>query len=156
MKTNTYSEYKQIAHNLIVDNDVTFTSISPEEKQRQEDIERFASFNFWNSLKVKDGFKEQLQAILPEFWSSTSDIQEMPKRRILIPLKKYLESIQKYITTNAPCHFTSAELDNLDEIGRLSKFVHHSNYLSEKQQKNKRQINSITNVSRANGTTIVY
>ena len=73
VKTSTYSEYKQIAHNSVVDNDVTFTSISPEEKQRREDIKRFASFNFWNSLKVADGFKEQLQAILPEFWSLTSD-----------------------------------------------------------------------------------
>ena len=80
----------------------------------------------------------------------------MSKKNILTQLKKYLESLQKQITIDASHHFTPAELENLDEIGRLSKFVHPSNYLLEKRQKNKRQINSITNVSRANGTTILY
>ena len=80
----------------------------------------------------------------------------MSKKNILIELKKYLESLQKQITINASHHFTSAELESLDRIGRLSKFVHPSNYLLEKRQKSKTQINSITNVSRANGTNIVY
>ena len=156
VKTSTYSEYKQIANNSVVNNDLTFSHMSPEEKERRGDIERFASFNFWKSLNLKDGFKQQLQVILPEFWSLISNMQDMSKKNILVELKKYLESLQKQITINASHHFTSAELESLDEIGRLSKFVHPSNYLLEKRQKNKRQINSITNVSRANGANIVY
>ena len=87
VKTSTYSEYKQIAQNTVVNNDLTFTSMSSEENERREDVARFASFNFLKSLKVKDGFKEQLQIILPVFWASTSDIQGMSKKNILTQLK---------------------------------------------------------------------
>ena len=154
VKTLTHGQYKELAAKTVVNNDLTFTSISPEEQENQDDIKRFASLSFWKSVKVREGFKEQLKVILPGFWRS--DMEKMAKNKIMVELESHLKSVQKYITTDASNNFTSEELENLDEIGKLSKYVNPSNYLSEKRRERKRQVDSIKKVSEANGTTIVY
>ena len=61
VKKRSFDEYMDIAKNSIVDNDCTFKSVSVEEKERKEDIMRYGNFNFWNTLRVYDGFILQLK-----------------------------------------------------------------------------------------------
>ena len=82
-------------------------------------------------------------------------MEQMSKKKITDELESYLKLIQNRITTEASNHFTPDELDSLDDIGKLSKYIKPSNYLSEQRKRKKRQIDSIKNISKVNGTAIV-
>ena len=159
VKTQTFAEYKEIASKLVPNNDSSFTNMSQEEKEKRQDIERYAQHTFWSSLSLKDGFKEQLKKVLPGFWESR--MQSMSKKSIMVLLKKYLEFVRNIASLkvvkirNNECNdFTMDELNSMDDIDRLSKFIYPSGYLSEMRLSKKRTIDAIKNMSKHNGTEI--
>lgn len=47
-----------------VGNDITWLSISTEEKLKREDLQKLSNLPFWKGLKLGDGFKAILKAAL--------------------------------------------------------------------------------------------
>ena len=152
IKTLSFTDYQDIANNLVVDNDITFKYLSPQEIERRNDVERYSQYGFWNSLRVMDGFREQLKEVLVGFWCN--EMETVSKSKILIQLDKYLKLIQNIsdlkvvrVRADNSSDFTSDEIDSLDKIGRLSKFVTPSKYLSDMRQSKKRKVDAIKDVS---------
>ena len=152
IKTLSFTDYQDIANNLVVDNDITFKYLSPQEIERRNDVERYSQYGIWNSLRVMDGFREQLKEVLVGFWCN--EMETVSKSKILIQLDKYLKLIQNIsdlkvvrVRADNSSDFTSDEIDSLDKIGRLSKFVTPSKYLSDMRQSKKRKIDTIKDVS---------
>ena len=87
----------------------------------------------------------------------------MGKNSILKLLKSCFETVHRIAKLEVvrfrkdKCNdFTYDEITTLDDIGRLSKFIHPSPYLSNKRSTKKRKINAIKNISEQHGTTIRY
>ena len=144
IKTLSFKEYQDIANRSVVDNDVAFKYLSPEEIERRNDIERYAQYGFWNSLRMKDGFKTELKHCLQGFWRN--EMESLPKSKILILLDRYLKTIHNIVSLKVvrvkageTFDFTSDEIDSFDNIRRLSKFVTPSNYLARTRQSQSRK-----------------
>ena len=66
--TPTSKEYQEMANDLKIDKDETFSEITVEELNGQEDLNKLANYNFWDTqMRVRDGFIVQVKLGLPHF-----------------------------------------------------------------------------------------
>jgi hypothetical protein len=61
-------EHREMAKNLKIDKDQTFSETTVGELNRQEDSNKLTNYNFWDTqVRAKDGFMAKAKLALPHF-----------------------------------------------------------------------------------------
>ena len=152
----TLEELQEMSHELTVGNDSKWSSLSISDRLRIEDLDKLAGHNYWYSLKMSDGFVDQLKLVLPYFWK---DNLEGKTKTFLKPLiKKHLDLV-KDIADNKVNNTLDPPLDltNLDRYGRLAIFVKYdaTSILSDARAKSQRKRKARDAIFSSGGTKIV-
>jgi len=98
---HSLEEWKITAASKDVENDSMWKD--PEIIQLEQDLDSLSSKGFWSKLTLKDGFKSQVERVLPGFWESS--MADQPKKQLMLGIAKYLEKVcaiaDKKLTTRS-------------------------------------------------------
>ena len=151
----TLAHWKTIAEKTVVGNDKTFVDMSNEEKQRRADLEKLSSHRFWEKLKVKDGFKEQLEIVLPGFWKDEyKNKKPWSKAKLLPEIVAYLGKVTQAAENPAlPCDMTSEDITAMDKWDILELFVKldATTHLDKNRTASKLRQQTIAKMIKSNG-----
>jgi len=91
----TMAQFMEKAASTIVGNDLLWED--PTIVQRKQDLERLASRTFWQGLKVKDGFKDELKVVLPNLWVKLvrDEMTMYTKAALLKVIGEHLKDVSK-------------------------------------------------------------
>jgi hypothetical protein len=139
-------------------NDKNWTNESTEVVQRRQDLERYAEFNFWNTLTGKEGFKDVLKTTLPKFWKPEFSETAVTLKAIRDQLKKWLERVGKIVKKEATNDALLGDIDisTYDKYGILGIFIdiENASYLSDKREKATRKAVFIGKLFETNGSLV--
>ena len=136
-----------------VGNDATFSSLSAEEQNQRNNLDKFSSASFWKGLPVRDGFKEKVQLVLPAAWDAS--FADSSKKAILAKIVPFLK---KVVTASEnptdPCSLTDLDISGKDKWDILSLFIKHeaSTYLSDNRTASQNRKAAISALISMNGT----
>jgi hypothetical protein len=141
-----------------IDNDKSWANDSIEVVQRKQDLERYAEFNFWNTLTGKEGFKDVLKTTLPKFWKPEFGETALTLKAIRDQLKKWLERVGKIFKGEAThdALLVGIAITTYDKYGILGLFVDIDNasYLKAKREKAMRKAVFIGKLFETNGSVV--
>ena len=122
-------EYKTMAKELKVDNDLTFEKVSEEDKEKRRHIDHVLRVTFWNNLAVSNGYNEKIKRTFKMFWQP--EMKTMSKKDLSPKLSKYI-TILKDIKNGKFDNVFGIDKEDLQEKGEYDRmgFFIECDYLS--------------------------
>jgi hypothetical protein len=111
----------KIAALTAVGNDSTWEN--PAKVLRTQDLERLASKKFWKELKVKDGFKDILKVVLPNFWKDSMAEEKVKKTKLMLEIGTHLQLVNDVANKRVHNSLSEVDISTMTRSDILSLFV---------------------------------